>query len=96
VGAQNASRNANSKDCGSEVSDRNKDSIGNKTRDHSVIFWQRTCLHFVCVLRLCGRLSLKVTDWSNRKFQGKLVFKLSHAFYYLFLSRFTMKTGSKK
>jgi hypothetical protein len=27
-----------------------------------VTFWPRSCLYFVCALRLCGRLNLKATD----------------------------------
>jgi hypothetical protein len=43
-----------SKEYPHEVSDESKDTIGNWTREPVDIF--------VHVLRLCGRLSLKVTD----------------------------------
>jgi hypothetical protein len=45
-----------------EISNASEDSIGIWTRGQFFTFWQRTWLSFVHVLRLCVRLSLKVTD----------------------------------
>jgi hypothetical protein len=56
----NAGRKVHSQDHAHEISDGNEDSIGNLTREHDAILWQRICVNFVQALRLCGRLNLKM------------------------------------
>jgi hypothetical protein len=57
---RNADRNMSNKDCAHGSLIGITTLLGTGLEAICVTFWQRTCLHFVPDLRLCGRLNIQV------------------------------------
>jgi hypothetical protein len=86
-----AHRNSDSKDCALRIQVGTRLLLGIELKTILVTFWNRTCLHLVHALRLCGRLNLQVTDQARQS-----ALRLWHGYCWLFVVRLGSKKQSRK